>query len=151
MLEAHVAASAGVSVNCVSPITKASSDIVFGGDTVIDENNINRYPTAINLGYLVDRFENLDVLGALYSFASGTVPMPTTQVVKGAVSDGGTVASFDGPGFVDVENNSIVVHEPDAIQIGCAQCDAGGAGGAYCLWRQCGAGHDSGVGHLPFR
>lgn len=103
-----------VSAGDVNNLLKVQNgSTVYSGDTVIDENNINRYPTAINLGYLVDRFENLDILGALYSFASGTVPMPTTQVVKGAVSDGGTVASFDGPGFVDVENNSIVVHEPD--------------------------------------
>lgn len=88
---------------------------VFSGDNVIDENNINRYPVAINLKYLADRFYNLDILGAVYSIASGTVPMPTDQVVKGAVSDGGTVSNFDGPGYVAIENNSIVVHQPDSF------------------------------------
>lgn len=103
-----------LSTGDVSNLLKVENgSTVYSGDTIIDENNINRYPVAINVQYLVDRIVNLDLLGAAYSFASGTVPMPTEDVVKGNVTDTGSVSNFDGPGYVAIENNSIVVHSPD--------------------------------------
>ena len=86
---------------------------VFSGDDVIDEGSVKSYPSAINLGYLWDKLVTGHYLNFIYSVVTGVASMPASEIVTGAVDNDGRVAEFEGPGFVSIENNSIVVHKPE--------------------------------------
>lgn len=91
---------------------------VFTGDDVIDEGSVKSYPTAINLNYLGDKIATGHYLNFVYSIITGVASMPASEIVSGEVDSNGRVASFAGPGFVSIDNGSIVVHKPEGVVSG---------------------------------
>ena len=91
---------------------------VFSGDDVIDESSVKSYPTAINLDYLVDKISTGHYLNFVYSIVTGVASMPASEIVTGAVDNNGRVANFEGPGYVSIDNGSIVVHKPEGAVSG---------------------------------
>lgn len=70
---------------------------------------------AININYLFDQIKNEDILGAFFSLATGTVPLPSEQVVSGNISSSGEADGFDGPGQIVIAGNKITVKSPDSV------------------------------------
>jgi len=85
---------------------------VFSGDDVINENSINKYPLASNLGYLVYQIRIINIEGVLQSITTGAVPLPISEFTKYGISDAGEAEGFIGPGVLTVEGNALVVKPP---------------------------------------
>lgn len=85
---------------------------VFAGDTLINTNNLKKFPIICNINYLQSQFYENDYVGCILSILTGTVPIPSTELVSGNVTDNGKVADFKGPGYVEIKNNTLFVHTP---------------------------------------
>jgi len=86
---------------------------VLAGDDVINENNINKYPIASNLPYLVYQIKIIDILGIIQAITTGAVPLPISEFTKYGISDAGEAEGFIGPGILTAEDNRLVVKPPD--------------------------------------
>ena len=108
-----------VSYDDISKISKFDNgSTVYAGDQVIDKNNVNKYPTVSNLGYLFGQIGSGDLITSFFSVATGAVPIPATDIVVGNVTDGGVVEDFEGPGHIEITNNTIKVIAPDDLIYG---------------------------------
>ena len=108
-----------VSYDDISKISKFDNgSTVYAGDQVIDKNNVNKYPTVSNLGYLFGQIGSGDLITSFFSVATGAVPIPATDIVVGNVTDGGVVEDFDGPGHIEITNNTIKGIAPDDLIYG---------------------------------
>lgn len=85
---------------------------VFAGDTVINSNNLKKYPLASNINYLVGQISQSDYAGAMLSVMTGAVPIPANEILSGNVTNDGKVGNFKGPGYIEIQNDSIYVHSP---------------------------------------
>ncbi|MCL2116047.1 MAG: hypothetical protein FWH29_07490 [Methanobrevibacter sp.] len=90
---------------------KIGSTVLKGTD-VIEDSNIQRYPSAINFGYFLDDFKQLDILGLFLSLSTGTINVPISELTEEGISDSGIATGFDGPGMLVVENKKISVKAP---------------------------------------
>lgn len=107
---AHSNVSGQMDINKISKYENGST--VFAGDELIEYSKVNKYPLAINLDYLISQFNSKDYLGCILSITTGSVPIPSNEIIKGNVSENGLVSDFEGPGYVEFINNSIFVHSP---------------------------------------
>ena len=108
-----------VSYDDISKISKfENGSTVYAGDQVIDKNNVNKYPIVSNLGYLLGQIGSGDLITSFFSVATGAVPIPTTDIAVGNVTSGGVVEDFEGPGHIEITNNTIKVIAPDDLIYG---------------------------------
>ena len=85
---------------------------VFAGDNIIDKNKINKNPILANIDGLTYQLSNGDIADAFFSVATGVVPTPASQLVTGNVSKNGEVSGFEGPAYIDIEDNKINIVKP---------------------------------------
>jgi len=86
---------------------------IFPGEDVINDFNINKYPLASNLNYLLDKLLTLDIYGIISAISTGVVPLPISEFSAGGISKTGIAEGFSGPGILVEENNKLLVKAPD--------------------------------------
>ncbi|MDR2966925.1 MAG: hypothetical protein LBU74_03125 [Methanobacteriaceae archaeon] len=98
--------------NIVNVAKQKIGTTILNGTDVIEDSNIQRYPTATNLAYLIDDIGQIDILGLFLSVSTGTVNVPISEITEEGISDSGIATGLNGPGVLVVENGKISVKFP---------------------------------------
>jgi len=91
---------------------------VFPGTDVIEDSNIQKYPIATNINYLVDAIKRIDILGIFFFVSTGTINVPIETISEEGISNNGIASGFEGPGVLVIENGSISVKSPENFVYG---------------------------------
>ncbi|MDL2270866.1 hypothetical protein LJC03_03550 [Methanobrevibacter sp. OttesenSCG-928-I08] len=86
---------------------------VFAGDVVLAENEMIKVPIVSNMHYLTQQIFDLDLKGILISLSTGTVPISTSSISTEGISSSGKAIGFEGPGYLTLEGENLVVKAPD--------------------------------------
>ncbi|MCC7553175.1 MAG: hypothetical protein KO202_01600 [Methanobacteriaceae archaeon] len=85
---------------------------VFAGDVVLSEDEIISVPLISHMNYLPQQIFDLNLRGIIISLSTGTVPLDLKSVSSGGISSTGHATGFEGPGYLTLEGENLVVKPP---------------------------------------
>lgn len=86
---------------------------VFAGDSILQDHDEVKVPLISSFANIVNQIETLDLGGLLISLTTGSVPFDFTTVSSGGIDSLGYAYGFDGPGYLALEGDNLVVNAPD--------------------------------------
>lgn len=91
---------------------------VLKGDDVIDEGKVNKFPVILRFNDLISDYENYNFFDAYISTITGAVSIPASSLSNGSLENGGVISDLEGPGYLDIKNNKIIIVEPSNFVYG---------------------------------
>lgn len=90
-------------------------DTVMAGMKVVDNNKIRKVPILYNYEYIQSLFQEEKYLQILNGLFTGSLETPLSQIAGGSMSLQGVAQGFDGPGFLGVNGQKLVVNPPQTF------------------------------------
>ncbi len=90
-------------------------DTVVSGMKVVDDAKIRKVPVLYNFEYLKSLFEEEKYLQIINGLLTGSVETPLAKLASGSISAQGVAHGFEGPGFLSVQGQQLVVNPPQTF------------------------------------
>lgn len=90
-------------------------DTVLAGMKVIDDAKIRKVPVIYHSEYLMSLFQEEKYLQIINGLLTGTLETPLSQIASGSISPQGVAQGFEGPGFLSVQGQQLVVNPPQTF------------------------------------
>lgn len=85
---------------------------LFDGDSILGHNRTIYVPLLNNFGFLTHQLFAFDIQGILMSLSTGVVPFDFTTVSGEGIDSYGNAKGIEGPGYVTLEGEKLVVKGP---------------------------------------
>lgn len=86
---------------------------MFANDSILDEGDMIEVPLLSNPTFIVHQISTLDLGGILLTLTTGAVPFDFSTVSSGGIDSYGNVYGFEGPGYLSLDGDNLVVYPPD--------------------------------------
>ncbi len=86
---------------------------VYDGDSILGEFDNMKVPLLSNARFIFNEIVSLDLGGLLLTVSTGTVPFDFSTVSSGHIDSYGKAYGFEGPGYLTLDGDNLVVHPPD--------------------------------------
>ncbi|WP_407415281.1 hypothetical protein [Methanobrevibacter sp.] len=86
---------------------------MFENDSIVGQSNPVEVPLLSNFGFISHQILAFDLQGILMTLSTGVVPFDFGTVSSGGIDTYGNVVDVDGPGFLTMENDKLIVKSPD--------------------------------------
>ena len=96
----------------------ASMDLgntVMAGTKVVDDYRVRKTSSIYHPDYLIDLIYEGKYLKFLTALTTGTVETPFQEITGKTISSQGTAQGFEGPGYLTVQDDKLVVSPPDTF------------------------------------
>jgi hypothetical protein len=90
-------------------------DTVVSGMKVVDEAKIRKVPVIYHFEYLQSLLEEKKYPQLINGFLTGTLETPLSFLANGSISSQGVAQGFEGPGFLSVQGNKLIVNPPQTF------------------------------------
>ncbi|BDZ70686.1 hypothetical protein [Methanobacterium petrolearium] len=90
-------------------------DTVLTGMKVIDDAKIRKVPVIYHPEYLMSLFQEEKYLPIINGLLTGALETPISQMASGSISPQGVAQGFEGPGFLSVKGQQLVVNPPQTF------------------------------------
>ncbi|MDY9923434.1 hypothetical protein [Methanobacterium sp.] len=90
-------------------------DTVVSGMKVVDDAKIRKVPVLFNFEYLKNLFEEEKYLPIINGLLTGSLETPLSQLANGNISAQGVAQGFEGPGYLSVQGQQLVVNAPQTF------------------------------------
>lgn len=87
-------------------------DTVVSGMKVVDDSKIRKVPVLYHYEYVLNLLKEEKYLQIFAGLLTGSVETPLSKIGGGSMSLQGVAQGFDGPGFLSVEGQQLVVKPP---------------------------------------
>ncbi len=87
-------------------------DTVVSGTKVVDDTKIRKVPIIYHFSYLNNLFKEEKYLQILNGVITGSLETPLVKIAGRHISAQGIAQGFDGPGFISVEGQQLIVQPP---------------------------------------
>ena len=86
---------------------------MFAGQSILGVNKTIEVPFLSNMGFIAHQLLAFDIQGMLMTLSTGVVPFDFTTVSSSGIDSYGNAIGIEGPGYLDMEDNKLVVKGPD--------------------------------------
>lgn len=86
---------------------------MFANDSILDEGDMIEVPLLSNPTFIVHQITTLDLGGILLTLTTGAVPFDFSTVSSGGIDSYGNAYGFEGPGYLSLDGDNLVVYPPD--------------------------------------
>ncbi|CDG64541.1 MAG: hypothetical protein PWQ15_1594 [Methanobacterium sp.] len=90
-------------------------DTVVSGMKVVDDTKIRKVPVVFHFEYLKSLLEEGKYAEVIIGSLSGALETPLSALVNGSISPQGVAYGFDGPGYLSVQDEKLVVNPPQTF------------------------------------
>ncbi|HMK53946.1 MAG TPA: hypothetical protein VK444_04110, partial [Methanobacteriaceae archaeon] len=90
-------------------------DTVVAGMKVIDDSKVRKIPSISHPDYIVDLIHEEKYIEFLSAIVTGNVQTPIQEITGGSISPQGVAKGFEGPGFIIIQDNKLVVSPPSTF------------------------------------
>ncbi len=90
-------------------------ETVVNGMKVVNNDKIRKVPIIYHYNYLNSLFEEKKYLQILNGVLTGSLETPLLKIAGNHISPQGIAQGFEGPGFISVEDDRLVVKPPDTF------------------------------------
>lgn len=90
-------------------------DTVVAGMKVIDNDKIRKVPLSYHYEYLSSLLKEEKYLQILSGLFTGSLETPLSKIASGSISNQGVAQGFEGPGFLSVNGQQLVVNPPQTF------------------------------------
>ena len=86
---------------------------MFAGQSILGVNKTIEVPLLSNFGFIAHELMAFDIQGILMTLSTGVVPFDFTSVSSSGIDSYGNAIGIDGPGYLDLEDDKLIVKGPD--------------------------------------
>jgi hypothetical protein len=90
-------------------------DTVMSGMKVVDDAKIRKVPVLYHFEYLRTLVQEEKYLQIINGLSTGSLETPLSQMASGSISAQGVAQGFEGPGFLSVQGQELVVNPPQTF------------------------------------
>ncbi|NYB51285.1 MAG: hypothetical protein HVN35_01785 [Methanobacteriaceae archaeon] len=90
-------------------------DTVVSGMKVVDDSKIRKVPVLYHADYLNKLLQEGKYIQIISGLLTGAVETPLSQIANGSISYQGVAQGFEGPGFLSVHGQYLVVNPPQTF------------------------------------
>lgn len=90
-------------------------DTVVSGMKVVDDAKIRKVPVLYHTDYLNSLFQEGKYIQIINGLLTGSLETPLSQIASGSISNQGVAQGFEGPGFLSVQGQQLVVNPPQTF------------------------------------
>ncbi len=90
-------------------------DTVVSGMKVVDDAKIRKVPVLFNFEYLKNLIEEEKYFQIINGLLTGSLETPLSKIASGSISAQGVAQGFEGPGFLSVKGQQLVVNPPQTF------------------------------------
>lgn len=86
---------------------------MFAGQSILGVNKTIEVPLLSNFGFIAHQLFAFDIQGILMTLSTGVVPFDFTTVSSEHIDSYGNAKDIEGPGYLDLEDDKLIVKGPD--------------------------------------
>ncbi|WP_298521583.1 hypothetical protein [uncultured Methanobrevibacter sp.] len=86
---------------------------MFAGQSILGVNKTIEVPLLSNFGFIAHELMAFDIQGILMTLSTGVVPFDFTSVSSSGIDSYGNAIDIEGPGYLDLEDDKLIVKGPD--------------------------------------
>lgn len=90
-------------------------DTVVSGMKVVDDAKVRKVPVLYHFEYLQNLLEEEKYPQIISGFLTGTLETPLSILANGSISSQGVAQGFEGPGYLSVQGQKLVVNPPQTF------------------------------------
>jgi hypothetical protein len=90
-------------------------DTVVSGMKVIDDNKIRKVPISYHFDYLKSLLQEGKYVKIVNGLLTGSIETPLAKMASGSISSQGVAQGFEGPGFLSVQGQQLMVNPPQTF------------------------------------
>ncbi len=90
-------------------------DTVVSGMKVVDDAKIRKVPVLYHADYFNSLFQEGKYIQIINGILTGSLETPLSKIASGSISNQGVAQGFEGPGFLSVQSQQLVVNPPQTF------------------------------------